>query len=1342
MSTAGSSRRGAAAAIAGGLGVAVVAGAILLATAAGGSSGGYAVRAIFDDAANIVPSEDVKIDGVKVGTVGSVTPTPIGKAAVVLNIDNPGFQDFRADASCVIEPQALIGEKFVDCLPTQPRPEGTPLPPPLHQIPAGREGAGQWYLPVTNTSSPIDQDLLNDINHLPENQRLTIIINELGAGLAGRGSDLNAVLHRSNPALHELEKVFGILASENKVLGDLAVEGDRSLVPIARDRRQFAEFFAQANTVSTATARHRARARRKPARTSPSSCASSVPPQTARPASPTQATPTFTDLGVAAPGINRTFESLRPFSNSSTQFFQSLGKTSKVTGPALVATQPFLRQLETLGGAVKPFASNFAELLSSFRSTGGLERLLDFIFLGTNSANGYNSLGHFVRTVGVGKLCSVYKVHSQSGCEANFVNGSPAPPRRRAPRRARAARVPRGSALSRRSRTAPPWPRRSRSTPARKQRVPSGQAGRRPRPPWAPRPSPSLWGARAPAPPTTHPAAKPKPAGCCSTTCSATEPAMRPPRHDRSLRARLWPALAGVLALALLAASASVAQGEGSAGTGGAGGPSSTGETSETSTSTSSTSTAPGSEAPAGVHGQVGEPPSTTETPPAAQGGAGTSEATATTPAPEVEAQSPQAASTPGGVSGNPSHHGHAHRGSGGTGAGTPPSHSAKQPSTLPAPPPSALTPPLPGALGAPISGIPDFFIESFRIPPFLLPIYQAAGTAYDIPWQVLAAINEVETDYGRDLSVSSAGAEGWMQFLPSSWARYGVDANGDGYEDPYNPADAIFAAARYLQAAGGGTAAGGGGTAEGGQHIRAAIFAYNHSQQYVESVMLRAQLLEGTPPELLSAITGLTESRFPVHAPAHFADGFPAMPGDSSRTLAGTTIYSQAGAPVIAVQDGEVTAVGDSPTLGRYVSLRDAYGNTYTYAQLGSVAALYPVLEPRVETAVSRRIVPTGPGLNLPKPSAPASAGVQPHSPLSEGAVSSGLALGAASALETPPPAPVAPASPPSPPAPSASASTPRVFRAGPDEVYLRPLAPGVQVLAGTVLGHLGAAGEDETVPAPASAAGQSPLAETAEPHMLFQIRPAGAGAPLIDPKPILDGWVRLEETSIFRAKGENPFLATSPTVGQVLLASKPQLEQLLLRDPGVRLPRCERGEVRAGEVDRRVLAALEFLSVSGLSPTVSAAGCAHGRSAPGAGNAVGAAAGDAVDISAIDGTPLAGHEGPGSLTDVAVRRLLRLQGTAKPAQIVSAESYPGTDNTLTLPGYRGLIHVAFASPLAATASRTGARAAGVRLAGKLASPLTPSQWLQLVSQLGEIPEPVVTGKPSAAAIPDRSGG
>ncbi len=93
--------------------------------------------------------------------------------------------------------------------------------------------------------------------------------------------------------------------------------------------------------------------------------------------------------------------------------------------------------------------------------------------------------------------------------------------------------------------------------------------------------------------------------------------------------------------------------------------------------------------------------------------------------------------------------------------------------------------------------------LDFFRIPLFLLPIYKAAAFQYDVPWQVLAAINEVETDYGTDLSVSTAGAVGWMQFMPATWLHYGVDATDAGYADPYNPVDAVFAAARYLHAAG-----------------------------------------------------------------------------------------------------------------------------------------------------------------------------------------------------------------------------------------------------------------------------------------------------------------------------------------------------------------------------------------------------------------------------------------------------------------------------------------------------------------------------------------------------------
>jgi hypothetical protein len=605
---------------------------------------------------------------------------------------------------------------------------------------------------------------------------------------------------------------------------------------------------------------------------------------------------------------------------------------------------------------------------------------------------------------------------------------------------------------------------------------------------------------------------------------------------------------------------------------------------------------------------------------------------------------------------------------------------------------PSTLTPALPLALSSSLSGLPTFFIESFRIPPFLLPIFQAAGTAYGLPWQILAAINEIETDYGRDLSVSSAGAEGWMQFLPESWAQYGVDANGDGYRDPYNPADAIFAAARYLRAAG------------GERNIRAAVYSYNHSQAYVESVILRAQLLGGTPPELLGAITGLTEARFPVHAAAHFSDGFVAAPG-GSRQLVGTTIYAQPGAPVIAVQDGQIVQIGRSAALGRFIVLRDAFGNTYTYARLGSVAKLYPVLAPHVNSTIANRISASSEG-HEPAPAGPATAGAQPRSPLSEGATVSGLALGSAAGLESAPAPSKAAAAPPLPG--SSPAPAVRHFQAGPEEVFLHPLQTGVQVIAGTVLGHLAAAGASE------GGAGSS--------QIVFQIRPAGYGAPLIDPKPILDGWVALGASSIFRAKGENPFLATSPTIGQVLLESKQQLQPQVLRDSSIHLSRCARQDVQTGRVEVRVLTLLEYLSVSGLHPSVAGLKCS-GASASAA-NATAGQSSEALDITAVNGIPIAGHDGPGSIGDETVRKLLELQGLARPQRIVSALSYPHTSVAQVSSTPVRAIRVTFAA---------GAHASGLGGSG-----LSASEWVRLVSRLGEIPDPTVARAPSKAALPD----
>ncbi len=137
-------------------------------------------------------------------------------------------------------------------------------------------------------------------------------------------------------------------------------------------------------------------------------------------------------------------------------------------------------------------------------------------------------------------------------------------------------------------------------------------------------------------------------------------------------------------------------------------------------------------------------------------------------------------------------------------------------------------------------------------IPPEYLRLFQAAGARYGVPWTVLAGIGKVECDDGQDPApsctqegaVNYAGAGGPMQFLASTWAIYGVSVNG-GSPDRWNPADAIFTAARYLKANG------------ASQELQRAIFAYNHSQEYVEEVLRWAATYEQQATPVTAAPSG-----------------------------------------------------------------------------------------------------------------------------------------------------------------------------------------------------------------------------------------------------------------------------------------------------------------------------------------------------------------------------------------------------------------------------------------------------------------------------------------------------
>ncbi len=638
------------------------------------------------------------------------------------------------------------------------------------------------------------------------------------------------------------------------------------------------------------------------------------------------------------------------------------------------------------------------------------------------------------------------------------------------------------------------------------------------------------------------------------------------------------------------------------------------------------------------------------------------------------------------------------------------------------------LTLGLPGP--APV-GVPNFVISKFRIPPFLLPIYQAAGTQYGIRWEVLAAINEIETDYGRNLNVSSAGALGWMQFIPSSWRMYGTDANKDGEKDPYNPVDAIFAAARYLKAAG------------ADQDLRRAIFAYNHADWYVDSVMVRARVISGLPADLVGSLTGLTQGHFPVHARARYADDLAerelrrlgkkvrrdhnaAKIINSNDRRRSINIYARSGAPVIATNDGVIKKIGVSRRLGRFIILQDVYGNRYTYAHLGKVSRRYPVPKrfQDIRAKDEFRAARASRQEDLPAPDAPASAGSQRNQTASAAAASDAPATATGVADQDALDKERLFADPARPGNRDTAEQTgqlvdeagfevfkvyfSRVLRLKRSDVNLRTLKEGSKVIGGTVLGRIGKVEEG-----PGSKLG---------PHVNFAIRPAGRGAPRIDPKPILDGWKLLEATAIYRAVGKNA-LVNQAGIGQVLLMSKEALTRRVLANSDIDIYPCGRLDIRTGQVDRRVLATLEFLAASGLRPTVTSLKCGHGYYTAG-GNVSNHSSGNAVDIAKINDTPILGHQGRGSVTETTLRKILTLQGVMQPTELISLMDLDGP--SFAMGDHADHIHVGW-RPLLGSNAKLGRAARRI---------LSANQWDKFVDRIADIRNPVVRTKPSKYSI------
>jgi hypothetical protein len=241
--------------------------------------------------------------------------------------------------------------------------------------------------------------------------------------------------------------------------------------------------------------------------------------------------------------------------------------------------------------------------------------------------------------------------------------------------------------------------------------------------------------------------------------------------------------------------------------------------------------------------------------------------------------------------------------------------------------------------------------------------------------------------------------------------------------------------------------------------------------------------------------------------------------------------------------------------------------------------------------------------------------------------------------------------------------------------------------------------------------------------PHLNFAIRPAGRGAPTIDPKPILDGWKLLETTAIYRAAGKSPFLDNA-SVGQVLLMSKATLMQKALADPALSTYSCGRQDIQTGQIDRRVLAVLEYLVARGYHLTVTSLKCGHSYYTA-SGNVSAHSYGAAVDIAAVNGIPILGHQGPGSITESVINDLMLLQGTMRPSQIISLMDMGPP--TFSMSDHADHIHIGYSfTPTGSSIEQLG-------------QVLKPEQWRRLIDRLGQIRNPKVPTKPSDAALPTK---
>jgi virulence factor Mce-like protein len=373
----------------------------------------FRVDAIFDTSKGIIPGQLVKVAGARVGTVKDVNLTPDYRARIQMSVDRR-FAPFRSDAQCQIRPEGLISENFVECDPGTP--SGSPLPAKDGHPPT---------VPVENTSLPVNLSDLFNIWRTPVNQRLSLVLASLGAGVAGRGDDLNEILRRAHPTLTLTRRAIRILNGQRSHLANLIRSTDQVVSALAAKRKRVRVFIERSARVTQRTADRK---------TALSSAIARLPAllDATRPALArldeiaVAGTPILTDLQASAPGVNRLLDRIGPFAKAARPALDHLSTAAAQGIKTARSASPVVRLLRRLARGLNPVGTDLNRLLVDAQARGVVENLLLFAYHGAALTARFDAVSHLGPTRPILPDCSGFANITVPACNANWGPGTAA----------------------------------------------------------------------------------------------------------------------------------------------------------------------------------------------------------------------------------------------------------------------------------------------------------------------------------------------------------------------------------------------------------------------------------------------------------------------------------------------------------------------------------------------------------------------------------------------------------------------------------------------------------------------------------------------------------------------------------------------------------------------------------------------------------------------------------------------------------------------------------------------------------------------------------------------------